>query len=124
MLVKIIAVSLTLMASAAYGANQWVVGDPVKLQEYGGYSNAQYEILLDLRNKTWSGTGDGSSVCTERFRIKEGAEGVTLDAKNRMFSMLLAYHMAGKKVALYVNTDSAPHCNIIVLGVGNEDRLP
>lgn len=120
---KMFFIALVFVSGASKADMQWVVGDVTRLQEYAGYGGGQYEVLVNLENKDWfGGDGNGSSVCTERFRIKEGSEGVTADAKDRMFSLLLTYHMAGKRVALFVNTNSAPHCNVIATGVG--DALP
>ena len=105
-------------------AEQWVTGEIAKIQEYGAYSGGQYEILIKLNNQNWFGSGDGAEVCTERFRIKEGELGVTSDIKNRMFSMLLANHMASKSISLFVKTESGPFCNVSVVGIGEESELP
>jgi len=110
--------------SASLLAEQWVTGDVAKIQEYGAYSGGQYEILIKLNNQNWFGSGDGAEVCTERFRIKEGELGVTSDIKNRMFSMLLANHMASKSISLFVKTESGPFCNVSVVGIGEESELP
>jgi hypothetical protein len=115
---------MLLLVSNSVIANQWVKGDIVKLQEYGAYSNGQYQFLIELKDRSWPGAGDGSSVCTGRFRIMDGAEGVTNEIKSRMVSMLIASYMANKKVALFVNTSSAPYCNVIVTGMGDDANLP
>lgn len=118
-LIFLTAITITFSANAG---NQWVVGKLTKIQEYGGHSNNEYEVLLSLEEQSWSGTGDGTTVCTNRFRIKEGEVGVTSDIKNRMYSMLLASYMSGKRVSLYVTTGSAPYCNVIATGIG--EQLP
>ena len=116
--------SLLITAPSVLADNQWVTGDIERIQEYGAYSNSQYHVLISLKNMTWTDpqNGNGDENCIQRFRIKDGAEGVDSDIKNRMFSMLLSAYMAGKQVSLYVNTDTAPYCNVIVTGVG--DKLP
>lgn len=99
-------------------ANNWVYGKVKVLDEYAGYGDGNFQVLVTLSEKEWINTPTGNSICTERFSLQTGAQGLTEEAKNRIFSMLLAAHMSDQKVGLFVNLNG-PYCKIQIGRIGD-----
>ncbi len=75
------------------------------------------EVLVSLTNKVWTAPAD-ASVCTERFRIAIGVEGMTEPVKNRLFAMLLTGYTTGSKVKLFYNPATGPFCAVQIGSIG------
>src|SRR6476660_4210067 len=73
----LVVVMIALAPSRAH-ANEWMYGDVIAVEDYGSVCCAAdgnpYEVLVDLKNKTWVAPSD-ASVCTQRFRIVTGLQG-------------------------------------------------
>lgn len=71
-----------------------------------------------LANKSWVQPAD-AALCTQRFRIVTGLEGVTDDLKRRFFALLLTAYTTGARVRLFYSTAGAPHCRVQIASIGN-----
>ena len=100
-----LALLLILLSTNTYADNQWVYGYVETLEDYAGYSAGQFEVLITLNNKEWLPPGNGATLCTDRFKLKVCEQGMTEEAKNRIYSTLLAAYLSTgnqTKVGLYV----------------------
>lgn len=113
--------TLVLAGAAVVGhANDWVYGNVAIVEDYSSYGtgSGEYQILVSLTNKTWSNPAH-ASVCTERFRIVNGIEGMTEDVKKRLFAMLLTAYVTGARVRLFYNSAHAPYCAVQLGSIGD-----
>jgi len=118
---KILLCSLfVLLSTTSSAAMQWVTGGVEAIEDYAGYTNGTYGILIKLDNKEWIGSGNGATSCTKQFRLKEGKLGMTEESKNRIFSLVLSAHMASKKVGLYVDDQTGPFCFVQIGRIGDK----
>ena len=110
---------LSLSAQAAH-ANDWVYGNVEFVDEYSSYGTGagEYQVMVSLKNKVWTVPAH-ASLCTERFRIVLGMEGMTEPVKNRLFSMLLTAYVTGARVRLFYNVTTAPHCAVQLGSIGD-----
>ena len=73
-----------LLGSPGVRANDWVYGTVKWIEDYGSYCCAadghQYQVMVSLTNKTWANGAD-AAICTERFRVVTGLQGVTEEIK-------------------------------------------
>lgn len=92
--------------SISHADVDWVVGNVILLEDMRAHW-ADKQILVQLGNKTYYGTGGAiPTVCTERFRIVVGQETVNADMQKSFVTILLAARLSGDKVRLLVNTDN------------------
>lgn len=99
----------------------WVIGDVALIEDM----RAQWPdsgILVGLTNKTYYGTGGTvPTVCTERYRLVVGLEGITADIQKSIMTILLAARLSGDKVRLLVspdNVNSTGSCAIRAVSMG------
>jgi hypothetical protein len=69
---KNILLSLTLLlaSSHALADNQWVHGDVSQLEDYAGYANGQYEVLITLKNQSYKDPVSAVPIVLNDFASK------------------------------------------------------
>jgi hypothetical protein len=112
------------MAMPATAVNQWVGGNVSVISDYSAYDGG-FGVLITLTNKISQPNGDGLAdaltLCTDRFRLQVGNQGIDENSKNRIFSLLLSAKMAQQKVWLYVNkaNGNPPYCAVQIAAIGD-----
>jgi len=121
MLERCVLAVVMLLSMSSVHANTWVYGKVVTLEDYGSYGNGYYQVLVTLKEERWPGSNESnaSQVCTGRFRVVVGEQGITENEKDRIFSMLLSAYMADKSVGLYVNYDAGSYCAVQIAKIGD-----
>ena len=109
---------IILLSPFLASSNEWVTGKVKVLEDYGSYGNSEYQVLITLSDQVWGGSGKKSTICTDRFRLATGKQGVTEEIKSRIYSMMLAAHMADKTIGLYIDEANGPICNIQIGRIG------
>lgn len=115
LLIAVLAISATTAR-----ANDWVYGNVSIVEDYGNYGSGagEYQVLITLSSKYWTVPAD-ASVCTERFRVVVGVEGVTEDFKKRIFAMMVAARLSGERVRLFYNKNTGPYCAVQIASMGD-----
>ena len=111
-------VSLFLISFNANAAFEWVSGDVSIVADYGGYSSANYQVLIELADVKNQQGNAYTGACTSPFRVKVNVNGVTEEIKNRIFSLTLSAHIANKPISLYVDNSNAPYCTVQIGRIG------
>jgi hypothetical protein len=112
---------LAMLSPLAASANEWVIGDVALVEDYRALS-ADQPILITLVNKSYYSGGAAASICTERFRVVVGQEGVTADVQKNSFTIALAARLSKEKVRLYVNPDNGVgggYCAVQIASIGD-----
>jgi hypothetical protein len=114
------ALCLGLCFASAAPANDWVYGTVQIVDEYSSYGTGagEYQVMVTLANKVWTVPAH-ASICTDRFRIVIGLEGMTEEVKKRMFAMLLTAYTTGSKVRLFYNPATGPYCAVQLASIGD-----
>jgi len=115
---------LITLSSASLAGNAWVYGYVEEIKDYGALYANSFQAAIYLKD-----VGVGAPECKQtyqtrvdfhRFRLVEEVNGLTAASQQRMFSMILAAYMAGKKVGLYYDTTSGPDCKVVAVTIGDE----
>lgn len=115
-----VAFALVGLASTA-SANEWVIGNVSIVEDYRAY-DGNHGLLITLANKSYYGSGTAQTVCTERFRVVVGQEGVTADLQKVIFTTVLAARASGDKVRLFMNPSNVyanGYCAVQIASIGD-----
>jgi hypothetical protein len=115
--IRALAVGSLAVGSNSAFANNWVNGNVSLVDDYSGY-DASYQVLITLTNRNFVITGD-AAICTDRFRVVVGQEGMTAELQKRVFSMMVAAYLAGSRVRLFYNVVGAPYCTVQIASIGD-----
>lgn len=107
-------------------SNEWVIGEVSIVEDYTAYDPSS-GILVTLTNKSYyAPSSPVATVCTQRFRVVVGIEGVTADLARNMYALLLAARTSGQRVRLFVdpdaqytNTGGDGYCAVQIAGMGD-----
>ncbi len=103
-------------------SKDWVLGEVSIVEDYTAFDPAQ-GILVTLTNKSYYvPSSPVATVCTQRYRVAVGAEGVTADLAKNIYALLLMARATGQRVRLFVNPDSnygGGYCAVQIAGVGD-----
>ena len=111
-----------LLACGIASASDWVLGNVSIVEDYTAW-DPNMGILVTLTNQTYYvPTSPIVTVCTQRYRIVVGLDGVTTDIAHNMFATLLTARASGQKVRLFVDPNASyggGYCAAVIVSIGD-----
>ena len=113
---------LTIMSPVTAWSKEWVIGDVSIVEDYTAY-DPSYGILVALTNKSYYVPSTPvATVCTQRFRVVVGVDGVTPDLAKNIYALLLMARATGQRVRLFVDPDATyagEYCAVQIASIGD-----